>query len=368
MLLPLKHASDSNMPSSRLETTPRKRASVITLFNTVTQSRRKISQLTGIPKSTVIDIITRARVRHEQGLNPTGNYLRTGRPKIYSEEEKQELLQLVNRDPFAIISELKRDLNSQNPLATASRQTISHILGAEQIGSRVAKKKPFLKDQHKMARLQWCLERQYWTLEEWSRVIWTDESTFELGALAGGRRRCWRQRGVAKAYESRYLKPTFKSGRSSVMMWGSIIYGFKGPMTILDAGRMNGSKYISMVLMPHLIPFWMEMSEHYGIVEVMEDGARVHTAKMCCTYREAHGLVSMPWPAQSPDLNPIENLWSIMKYEISKLAKPKSIDEMALLLAEQWNQLTPKVWKNLIESMPRRVKACIEAEGGSIRY
>ena len=76
----------------------------------------------------------------------------------------------------------------------------------------------------------------------------------------------------------------------------------------------------------------------------------------------------MPWPAQSPDLNPIENLWSIMKYEISKLPKPKSIDEMALLLAEQWNQLTPKVWKNLIESMPRRVKACIEAEGGSIRY
>ena len=123
-----------------------------------------------------------------------------------------------------------------------------------------------------------------------------------------------------------------------------------------------------MVLMPYLIPFWMEMSEYYGIAEVVEDGAPVHTAKMCYTYREAHGLVSMSWPAQSPDLNPIENLWSIMKYEISKLPKPQSKDEMAILIKEQWNRLTPKVWNNLIESMPRRIKACIQAEGGSIRY
>ena len=152
------------------------------------------------------------------------------------------------------------------------------------------------------------------------------------------------------------------------MIWGSIIYGFKGHMTILDKGRMTASKYITMVLMPHLIPFWMEMSEHYGLVEVMEDGARVHTAKMCSNYREAHGLISMLWPAQSPDLNPIENLWSIMKYEISKLPKAQSIAEMVVLLEEQWNRLTPEVWKNVIESMPRRIKACIEAEGGSIRY
>lgn len=150
--------------SLRVETTPRTRTSIITLFNTVTQSRRKISQLTGIPKSTVADIISRARQRHEQGLNPTANYLRAGRPKIYSQEEKQKLLQLVDQDPFTTISELKSNLTTQLPnssLASACRQTISQILKEEEIGSHVAKKKPFLKDEHKKARLQWCLERQY---------------------------------------------------------------------------------------------------------------------------------------------------------------------------------------------------------------
>lgn len=64
------------------------------------------------------------------------------------------------------------------------------------------------------ARLEWCLERQNWTLEEWKRVIWTDESTFELGGGGGGRPRYWRQRGVFKAFNSQYI---------SVMIWGSII-------------------------------------------------------------------------------------------------------------------------------------------------
>ena len=350
----------------RVETTPRKRASIITLFNTITQSRLKISEMTGVPKSTVADIIGRAKQRHEQGLDPTTNYIR---PKICSKDEKQKLLQLVDQDPFATISEIQAsDQLSHTPLASASQRTIRRILNIENIVSRVARKKPFLKDDHKKARLEWCLQRQNWTLEEWKRVTWTHESTFELGGGGGGRRRCWRQRGVIKAYNSQYLKPTFKSGRSSVMIWGSIIYGFKGPMTILNEGRMNGSKYITMVLMPHLIPFWIKMSEHYGIVEVMEEGARVHTAKMCSTYREADGLISVAWPAQSPDLNPIENLWSIMKYEISKLPNPQSVDKMTLLLEERWNQLTPEIWKGLIESMPQRIKACIEAQGGSTRY
>ena len=182
----------------RVETTPRKRASIITLFNTITQSRLKISEMTGVPKSTVADIIGRAKQRHEQGLDPTTNYIR---PKICSKDEKQKLLQLVDQDPFATISEIQAsDQLSHTPLASASQRTIRRILNIENIVSRVARKKPFLKDDHKKARLEWCLQRQNWTLEEWKRVTWTHESTFELGGGGGGRRRCWRQRGVIKAY------------------------------------------------------------------------------------------------------------------------------------------------------------------------
>ena len=70
------------------------------------------------------------------------------------------------------------------------------------------KKKPFLKDKHKKARLEWCLERQYWTLEEWKQVIWTNESTLELGGGGGGRRRYWRRQRrvvIKEPYSSQYI-------------------------------------------------------------------------------------------------------------------------------------------------------------------
>ena len=82
-----------------------------------------------------------------------------------------------------------------------------------------------------------------------------NESSFELGGGGGRRRQCWRWRGIVKAFDLRILKPTFKSGRSSVMMWGSIIYRFIGPMSILNEGRITVTKYITIVSIPHLIPF-----------------------------------------------------------------------------------------------------------------
>jgi len=68
------------------------------------------------------------------------------------------------------------------------------------------------------------------------------------------------------------------------MIWGAITYDHQGPMIIVNQGRMTGSKYITVVLAPHLIPFWMEMMETLGLAEVMEGGAAVHTCPMSKKY------------------------------------------------------------------------------------
>ena len=79
------------------------------------------------------------------------------------------------------------------------------------------------------------------------------------------------------------------------------------------------------------------------------------------------GYRVMPWCARSPDLNPIENLWSWMD---SKLCKTQltTVEQLKEAIDILWKNVPPELCMNLIESMPKRVKACYKAHGGYFKY
>ena len=109
--------------------------------------------------------------------------------------------------------------------------------------------------------------------------------------------------------ESRYLKPTFKSGRSSIGIWGAIVLGLKGPVHFLEKkGRMNSDIYINQVLEELGLPFYNQGIEEKGSMIWIDDSACYHTSKMAPVYCHYVGLICINWPAQFLDLNPIENL------------------------------------------------------------
>ena len=77
----------------------------------------------------------------------------------------------------------------------------------------------------------------------------------------------------------------------------------------------------------------------------------------------------MEWPAQSPDLNPIEHLWNILKCKLNKYKEPpKGLCEFWDRVAEEWNKITPEECQNLIESLPRRLEAVYKAKRGHTKY
>ena len=77
----------------------------------------------------------------------------------------------------------------------------------------------------------------------------------------------------------------------------------------------------------------------------------------------------LPWPAQSPDLNPIENFWNEVDKKLRNLPnQPKNVEDLERKVKYAWHSIPLEYIQNLVESMPRRIQACIAAKGGSTKY
>lgn len=102
---------------------------------------------------------------------------------------------------------------------------------------------------------------------------------------------------------------------------------------------------------------------------MQEDNAPWHTAKIVTNYLKNKKVARMVWPPQSPDLNPIENLWKVIKDMISKRKhKVRNTKDMRLALKEVWPQIEPKFLLKLCDSVPRRWDACLKNKGGATKY
>ena len=130
--------------------------------------------------------------------------------------------------------------------------------------------------------------------------------------------------------------PTFKSGRSRVMIWGCIAHGIKGPLVFIPPDRRLAVDYVDLVLNGPLWDFYTKLYEERGVVKVMEDGAPTHTSKVAQNFRNTNSMEPLPHPAQSPDMNLIEHVWYLIKTRINKRRnRPKTVEEMKVALLEE---------------------------------
>ncbi len=98
-----------------------------------------------------------------------------------------------------------------------------------------------------------------------------------------------------------------------------------------------------------------------------QDLAPAHTAKSTTSWLNDHSVGVLDWPANSPDLNPIENLWGIVKRKMRN-KRPKNADELKATVKEPWASIPPQQCHKLITSMPRRIEAVIKAKGAPTKY
>ncbi len=98
-----------------------------------------------------------------------------------------------------------------------------------------------------------------------------------------------------------------------------------------------------------------------------QDLAVAHTAKGTKSWFNDHGITVLDWPANSPDLNPTENIWGIVKRKMRD-TRPNNADDLKAVIKVTWAFITPEQYHRLIASMTRRIDAVIHAKGGPTKY
>ncbi|GFV54663.1 transposable element Tcb2 transposase [Trichonephila clavipes] len=189
--------------------------------------------------------------------------------------------------------------------------------------------------QHRTARLQWCREHHNWTEQDWACVLFSDESRFSL-SLDCRRQLIWRESGTAYCPENIQEKDRYPT--CSIMVWAGIMINGRLRLHVVANVTMTGQRYIDEVLLPH-------------------------------DCLDSEGIQRLVWPARSPDLNPIENVWDALGRQVAgRNYPPTNKNTLIRALTEEWDKLPQQLLDNVVQSMVRRVECCITLYGGHIPY
>lgn len=287
---------------------------------------------------------------------------KTGRPRILDTRDARHATLMIAREEASNAVELQK-----KAFQGVSPRTIQRRLKDQGLVCRVKKKKPYLSKTAKDARRRWAMEHINWTVEDWKRVVFSDESKFQL-FHSDGREYCYIKPG--QTLSKRAVKKTVKHGGGRVMVWGCIMAQGVGTLHRIN-GNMDAPGYVEILdgnLPKSLRKHGLKSNGRYGVL-FQQDNDPKHRSKAAEAWFMRKRIRRLAWPSYSPDMNIIEHVWD----QLDKLIRarnplPRSLEELWQALQEEWAKFPQHSLDKLFESMPRRVAALLKARGSWTKY
>jgi len=279
------------------------------------------------------------------------NLPKTGRPRATSKKTDLKIVNIAKREQNITSSDISNVLKKDG--VNIDPSTVRRRLRESGGTYGPPLKKPLLTDKHREQRLIWARQHQHFN---WDNVIFTDEKTFKLKKNG---RKVWRFPGVTKIV--RTVKYPLK-----LHVWGC--FSKQGFGKLITFRHNLTGDFMCDIYENCLLPTaYRQFPEGPDSWILQEDNDPKHRSWQAIDWKTDNQIQVLPWPSASPDQNPIENVWSIMKDTIGK-KNIQTIQELEQEIRKTWKGLPVDLAVKLVDSMDRRVQCLIEANGDYTSY
>lgn len=299
----------------------------------------------------------------EKSKSIVSKYIRS--PKTYGITKRRgRLPKLSNRMKRSIVSQASNKIISCNQIRAelpnpVSKMTVWRVLNASPIlNFEKIKTKPILTPDDKIKRLEFAKKTMTYNAE-WKSIVFSDEKKFNLDG-PDGCHSYWHDLRKEKIIMSKR-----QQGGGSVMVWGGFSNDGKTAICFINV-TMNSTNY-QTVLQRNLLTYMDKFPEKN--LTFQQDNAPCHRSMSTMEWIEEKGLDLLPWPAHSPDLNPIENLWGLLARKVYAGGRQFStVQALKDQIVKSWDEIELKDLQKLISSMPNRIYEVILNQGSWTKY